>query len=171
MRRHSNMTPTSIEATKRHSDMATYSATTLQSFIPNLVETLMVEQPADPVSFLRAHLDEMAGAGGRLDEDDLDEIGVPLGMRLRLRQAYPAVFKEAAVAVQPAAAVEAPPRAFTATWDELRAQQAAVPPPCTARHDPAGDQRRFDPARDTAGFAVSTDEDEDGEGEDMDRLD
>ena len=64
MRRHSNMTPTSIEATKRHSDMATYSATTLQSFIPNLVETLMVEQPADPVSFLRAHLDEMAGAGG-----------------------------------------------------------------------------------------------------------
>jgi hypothetical protein len=134
--------------------------------ITSLVESWMEHGFKTKADFL-----EMAGAGGRLDEDDLDEIGVPLGMRLRLRQAYPAVFKEAAVAVQPAAAVEAPPRAFTATWDELRAQQAAVPPPCTARHDPAGDQRRFDPARDTAGFAVSTDEDEDGEGEDMDRLD
>ena len=61
-RRLSGLTPTAIDATKRHQDMATYSATTLQSFIPNLVETLMVEQPADPVSFLRSHLDEMAGS-------------------------------------------------------------------------------------------------------------
>lgn len=39
--------------------MAKYSATTLQAFIPSLVETLMVQQPPDPVSFLRTHLDAL----------------------------------------------------------------------------------------------------------------
>ena len=60
-RRQSAMTPTSLQATKKHQDMATYSATTLQSFVPELVETLMVEQPADPVRFLRTHLDTLVG--------------------------------------------------------------------------------------------------------------
>jgi hypothetical protein len=39
--------------------MAAYSATTLQSFVPGLVETLMLQQPADPVGFLRNHLDTL----------------------------------------------------------------------------------------------------------------
>ena len=34
---------TAPEATKLHEDMAKYSATTLQSFIPALVETLMLQ--------------------------------------------------------------------------------------------------------------------------------
>eukprot|EP01043_Picozoa_sp_COSAG02_P009498 COSAG02_NODE_323_length_24725_cov_57.558272_3_plen_746_part_00 len=59
--RQSAISATALQATKRHQAMTTYTATTLQSFIPGLVETLMVEQPADPVSFLRSHLDTLVG--------------------------------------------------------------------------------------------------------------
>ena len=54
------MTPTTLATTRQHMDMANYSASTLQTLVPSLVETLMVEQPRDPIAFLRAHLDSLS---------------------------------------------------------------------------------------------------------------
>ena len=62
------------QATERHQAMTTYSATTLQAFIPGLVETLMLQQPADPISFLRAHLDTLVAEH---DASSADETAGP----------------------------------------------------------------------------------------------
>lgn len=66
----SAISATALRATKKHQDMATYSATTLQSFVPGLVETLMLEQPADPVNFLRTHLDTLVADPLALSVDE-----------------------------------------------------------------------------------------------------
>jgi len=58
----------SLQATRQyHSE--DHAAATLQAFFPGLVDALMAEQPADPVSFLRAHLDSLSMASGHAPPD------------------------------------------------------------------------------------------------------